>query len=326
MNRLTPMLSWCMLSWCLPLCCLLALIGATGSVAARGLTDPALRERQRTLVDAAVAGLAPQRPGQPDLYVIGVGGDSTEDVFRNETVYLDTLMSQRFGARGRVVTLINHSDSLIRTPRPLATLENLRTVLAGVGKTMDRDQDVLLLFMTMHGTPQHQLFVQMAPVYFDLIDPRQLRKALDDAGIRNRVLVISACYSGGFVPALKNDDTLILTAAHKNRPSFGCGPDSDATYFGRAWLVDALNDTTDFVAAFEAAKVRIAEREKAEGFRPSRPQSSVGKQIVPRLQAWQSQLVPGPKVAYVLPTPPTPAIDAAIPSKADSGKASKPKK
>lgn len=283
---------------------LLVLIGTTGPVAAKGLTDPALRERQRVLVESAVTGLAPQRPGLPDLYVVGVGGDSSEDVFRNETVYLDTLMSQRFGARGRVLTLINHSDSLIRTPRPLATLENLRAVLAGVGKTMDRDQDVLLLFMTMHGTPQHQLFVQMAPVYFDLIDPLELRKALDDAGIRNRVLVISACYSGGFVPALKNDDTLILTAAHKNRPSFGCGSDSDATYFGRAWLVDALNDTTDFVAAFENAKIRITEREQEEGFRPSRPQIEIGKQILPRLQAWQSQLVPGPKVAYVLPAPP----------------------
>lgn len=315
MNRL-PLLLWC----------LLALIGATEPVAAKGLTDPALRERQRVLVESAIAGLAPQRPGQPDLYVIGFGGDSTEDVFRNETVYLDSLMSQRFGARGRVVTLINHSDSLIRTPRPLATLENLRAVLAGVGRTMDHEQDVLLLFMTMHGMPQHQLFVQMAPAYFDLIDPPEVRKALDDAGIRNRVLVISACYSGGFVPALKNDHTLILTAAHRNRPSFGCGPDSDATYFGRAWLVDALNDTTDFVAAFETAKIRIAEREKQEGFRPSRPQMFVGKQILPRLQAWQSQLLPGPKVAYALPAPPAPAVDAAAPSKADSGKASKPKR
>lgn len=315
MNRL-PQLLWC----------LLALIGATGSVAARGLTDPALRERQRALIGSAVAGLAPQRPGQPDLYVIGFGGDSTEDVFRNETVYLDTLMSQRFGASGRVLTLINHSDSLIRTPRPLATLENLRAALAGVGNVMDREQDVLLLFLTMHGTPQHQLFVQMAPAYFDLIDPPALRKALDDAGIRNRVLVISACYSGGFIPVLKDKDTLILTAAHRNRPSFGCGPDSDATYFGRAWLVDALNDTTDFVAAFETAKTRIAEREKEEGFRPSRPQMFVGKRILPRLQAWQSQLVPGPKVAYTLPAPPAPAPGAAAPSKPDTGKTPKPKK
>jgi hypothetical protein len=309
------------------LLCILALMCVTDSVVAKGLADPALRERQRVLLDAAVAGLAPQRPGQPDLYVVGVGGDSTEDVFRNETMYLDTLMSQRFGARGRVLTLINHQDSLDRVPKPLATLENLRTALAGIGKTMDAEQDVLLLFITMHGTPQHQLFVQMAPNYFDLIDPRELRAALDDAGIRNRVLVISACYAGGFVPALKNDNTLILTAAHKNRTSFGCGADSDATYFGRAWLIEALNETTDFVAAFDTAKTRIAAREDAEDFRPSRPQIDIGKQILPRLQAWQSQLVPGPKVAFTVPSP---ASDAAASvekaSKQKDEKASKSKK
>jgi hypothetical protein len=304
---------------------LLILFGITGSAIAKGLADPALRERQRALIESALAGLAPQRPGQPDLYVVGVGGDSTEDVFRNEAVYLETLMSKRFGARGRVLTLINHSDSLNGPPRPLATLENLRSALTGVGKTMDHEQDVLLLFMTMHGTEQHQLFVQMPPFYFDLIDPHQLRKALDDAGIRNRVLVISACYSGGFVPALKDDNTLVLTAAHKNRPSFGCGADSDITYFGRAWLVDALNTTTDFVAAFETAKTIIAEREKAEDYRPSRPQIAIGKAILPRLEAWQSQLVPGPKVAFTLPAP-VPEPNAIQNQKPKTQKASTSKK
>jgi hypothetical protein len=307
--------------------CVLALLCVTDSVVAKGLADAALRERQRVLLESALAGLAPQRQGQPDLYVVGFGGDSAEDVFRNETVYLDTLMSQRFGARGRVMTLINHQDSLSGSPRPLATLDNLRAALTGVGKAMDPDEDVLLLFMTMHGTPQHQLFVQMAPGYLDLIDPRELRAALDDAGIRNRVLVISACYSGGFVPALKSDTTLILTAAHKNRPSFGCGADSDATYFGRAWLIEALNETTDFVAAFETAKARIAEREDADGFRPSRPQIEIGKQILPRLQAWQSQLVPGPKVTFTVPAPTQDAtVSVGKTSERKDEKASKSKK
>lgn len=309
------------------LVCMLAMLCVTDSVVAKGLIDPALRERQRVLLESALAALAPQRPGVPDLYVVGVGGDSTEDVFRNETAYLETLMTQRFGARGRVLTLINHQDSLDRAPKPLATQDNLRAALSGIGKTMDPEQDVLLLFMTMHGTPQHHLLVQMPPDYFDLIDPQELRAALDDAGIRNRVLVISACYSGGFVPTLKNDDTLILTASHRNRPSFGCGADSDATYFGRAWLIEGLNETTDLVAAFESAKTRIAEREDAEGFRPSRPQISIGKQILPRLQAWQSQLVPGPKVVFTVPAPAqNAAATAEKTAKQKDEKASKSKK
>ncbi|GAA4805229.1 C13 family peptidase [Lysobacter hankyongensis] len=276
----------------------------------KGMSDPGLYERERARVAAAVNALVPQRPGKPDLYVVGFGGDSSEDVFRNETEYLEKLMSQRFRTQGRVIALINHNDSLVRTPRPLATLENLRGALAGIGKVMDPEQDVLLLFMTLHGTPDHRLFVRMAPAYLDLITPEELRKALDDAGIRNRVLALSACFSGGFVPALKEPHTLILAAAHRNRTSFGCGPDSDATYFGRAWMIEGLNETTDFVAAFESAKSRIDARERAEGFRPSKPQIEIGEAILPRLQAWRDQLVPGPAVPYDYPVPArTPAQD-----------------
>jgi hypothetical protein len=212
-------------------------------------------------------------------------------------------MVGRFGAAGRVISLINHADSLETKPRPLATLENLRRTLAGVGRAMDPEQDLLLLFMTMHGTPQHQLFVRMDPAYMDLIDPEELRKALDDAGIRNRVLVISACYSGGFVPALRDERTLVLTASHRSRPSFGCGADSDATYFGRAWMIEGLNETTDFIAAFESAKGRIESRERSEGFRPSRPQINTGDAILPLLTRWRDQLNPGPPIAFDYPRP-----------------------
>lgn len=280
------------------LCLVFALCAALQASARETAASPAVRERDRQLLDETLAKLAPQRPGVPDLYVVGFAGDSEENVFRNEVRYLETLMAQRFGAQDRVVALINHRDSLMTAPRPLATLDNLRATLAGMAKRMDPEQDVLLLFMTMHGTQGHELLVQMAPRYIDLIDPQELRKALDDAGVRNRVLVISACYSGGFVSALENDDTLILTASRKNRPSFGCGSESDATYFGRAWLVEGLNDTTDFVAAFEGARTRIAAREKAEHFKPSFPQIDIGANISARLQAWQSQLRPGPRLAY----------------------------
>jgi Peptidase C13 family len=283
------------------LCAIFALCGSLQASTRETAASPGVRERDRQLLDDTLANLAPQRPGAPDLYVVGFAGDSEENVFRNEVRYLETLMAQRFGARDRVVTLINHRDSLMTAPRPLATLGNLRKTLAALGKRMDPEQDVLLLFMTMHGTQGHELFVQMVPGYLDLIDPQELRVALDDAGIRNRVLVISACYSGGFVPALESDDTLILTASRKNRPSFGCGTESNITYFGRAWLLEGLNQTTDFVAAFEGARARIAEREKAEDFKPSFPQIDVGANILPRLQAWQTQLQAGPVLAYPYP-------------------------
>jgi hypothetical protein len=276
---------------------LVLLIACALPSAAQDGSGESLRERDQRLLDAAFATLAPQQPGRADLYVVGFAGDGAEDVFRNEVDYLETLMTRRFAAKDRIVSLVNHVDSF-KKPRPLATLDNLRQALAGVGKAMDRDEDVLLLFLTTHGTPEHELYLQLPPVFEATITPRQLRAALDASGIRHRVVVVSACYSGGFIPTLRSPDTLILAAAHRNRPSFGCGSESTATYFGRAWMVDGLNHTTDFIAAFESAKLRIAEREKAEDFPPSQPQIDIGDRIGARLRQWQAGLTPGAAVPY----------------------------
>jgi peptidase C13-like protein len=273
--------------------------------------DESVAARDRRLLASDVAALAPQRPGQVDLYVVGFAGDSTENVFRNEVAYLDALMSKRFGARGRVVTLVNHLDSLTTTPRPLATLQNLRIALAGVGEVMDRDEDVLLLYLTLHGTEDHELAVQLPPVLEQWITPRELRRALDDAGIRNRVVAISACYSGGFIPALRGAQTLALTAARADRASFGCGSESDATYFGRAWLVDGLNRSASFVDAYDIAVGEISQWEREDGETPSLPQIEVGAEIGHRLQLWRSQLEPGAAVPYPYDADADDAPDAA---------------
>jgi hypothetical protein len=260
--------------------------------------DRSVAERDRELLAQTIAGLAPQRPGQVDLYVLGFAGDGSENVFRNEVSYLDTLMSQRFGAERHVVTLVNHIDSLGDAPRPLATLDNLRLALAGLGKVLDPGEDVLLLFLTSHGTEDHALIADLPPVFASTIDPAQLRAALNASGVRNRVVVVSACYSGGFVPALRSADTLVITAAREDRTSFGCGSDSHATYFGRAFLVDGLNRSDSFIGAYDIATAEIARWEQEDDQTPSMPQIDIGRNIAARLQRWQAQLQPGPVVAY----------------------------
>lgn len=262
----------------------------------------------------ALAALQPQRPGVTDLYVLGVAGDASDDVFRNETLYLKQLFERRFDASGRVAVLVNHPDNLGEHPyAPLATYDNLYDTLAAIGKRMDTREDVLLLFLTSHGTEDHTLYLQVDQDEEDYITPEDLRQALDDAGIRNRVVVLSACYSGGFIPQLHNADTLVLTAARADRPSFGCGNTSNATYFGQAWLVDAMNQTDDMVEAFGIAGRAISEREKQEGELPSLPQIWQGKHIGRLLERWRQGMHAGPAQPY--PYPPAedvsePAIDA----------------
>ncbi|CAE6759052.1 hypothetical protein XA1311A_18690 [Xanthomonas arboricola] len=250
----------------------------------------------------ALNALQPQRPGVTDLYVVGFAGDASDDVFRNETLYLRQLFEQRFAARGRVVTLVNNPDNLGEQPyAPLATYDNLYDTLAAIGKRMDRKEDALLLFVTTHGTEDHTLYVQVDQNEEDFISPQDLRQALDDAGIGSRIIVLSACYSGGFIPALRSPDTLILTAARADRPSFGCGNTSNATYFGQAWLIDAMNRSDDPLAAFDMARTAITAREQQEGELPSLPQQSLGKRIAPVLARWRAGLQAGAAVAYPYP-------------------------
>jgi len=258
-------------------------------------------------IDAAqlhktLSALRAQRPGVVDLYALGFAGDASDPVFRNEALYLEQLLSRRFDAAGHVVTLVNDADNLGEQPyAPLATYDNLYDALARLGKVMDPAEDVLLLFVSTHGTEDHTLYVQVSADEEDFITPADLRQALDDSGIRNRVIVLSACYSGGFIPRLKSPDTMIVTAARADRPSFGCGNTSNATYFGQAWLIDALNRTTDFDQAFALADREIGERERSEGEQPSLPQLWRGGRIGKVLAKWQSGLHAGAAVPYPFP-------------------------
>ena len=148
---------------------------------------------------------------------------------------------------------------------------------------MDRDEDVLFLFLTSHGSHDQKFSMQFHPLQLADLTPIDVRRMLDDAGIRYRVVVVSACYSGGFVESLKDDDTLIVTASAPDRNSFGCSNEADFTYFGKAYFDEALRSTDSFIEAFDIAVPRIAAREKQEGYDPSNPQISVGANIAAKL-------------------------------------------
>ena len=206
---------------------------------------------QPRMLREAVAKLMPRVAGRPNLFFIGFAGDGAEDVFLNEAEYARTLFARRFAANGHELLLVNNPATLSRYP--LATLTNFETAVDAVAEKMDRDNDILFLLLTSHGTDDHLLYVAMDPLPLDSIAPEDLADVFAKAKIRYKVIVISACYSGGFIDALKDDTTMIVTAARADRSSFGCGSDSDITDFGRAFLVDGLNRNVTFTGAFAEA-------------------------------------------------------------------------
>lgn len=258
----------------------------TGS--APGLVSESAFYRQHELLESAITDLAPSRPGVADVYVLTAGLYASEDVFMKEVGVISDLLERRFDAGGRVLRLVNNPATLAEVP--IATLTSVRRALAAIGENMDVEEDVLVLYLTSHGSEKHRLSVDLWPLALQEIDPAALRQALEDAGIRWRVVVISACYSGGYVEPLRNERTLVITASSATRQSFGCGAESDFTYLAKALFDEELRRTFSFEEAFARAKASIEERERAQGFVPSEPQIFVGEAIRDKLMAIERRL------------------------------------
>jgi len=130
---------------------------------------------------------------------------------------------------------------------------------------MDREPDLLALILTSHGSPAG-VAVQ-AGRRVEILSPRALAGLLDGAGVRHRIVIISACYSGVFLGPLANDDSLVITAADSEHSSFGCQDKVKWTYFGDAFFNTALRHTADLRQAFDEAR----DRAPARAALPSRP-------------------------------------------------------
>jgi len=255
--------------------------------------------RQARLMQDAVGGLAARTPDKPNLYLIAFAGDGSENVFRNEAEFVGKLFQERFAAIGHTILLINNPATL--TQYPLASLSNLQAAVEAINERIDPENDVLVLFMTSHGSREHELSVALDPLPLDQIAPEDLVDAFADTKIRNKVFVISACYSGGFIEPLKGPTTMVITAARSDRTSFGCGVKSAITDFGRAFFANGLNDHDTFPAAFAEARQLITEWETKAGEVHSEPQIATAPQIEGRLKAWRDSIHLGPPVPFASP-------------------------
>jgi len=246
---------------------------------------------QPKLLEHDVSALLPRQEGRPNLYLVGVAGDGGQNVFRREVDAVDALFAERFGTRGRSVKLVNNPATVRDTS--IATRTALAHTLKRVGSLMKQDEDVLFLFLTSHGSKDGRFTLSLPPLRLNDLTPTELKAMLDEAGIRNRVIVVSSCYSGAFIEALRDDDSMIVTASAKDRNSFGCSNEADFTYFGKAFFDEALRATDSFSEAFDRALPVIAERERKEDYKLSEPQRHVGARIEQTLAAWRAALGTG---------------------------------
>ena len=157
-------------------------------------------------------------------------------------------------------------------PRPLKT--DAAAVLDTLRGLSAKASGGCLVYFTSHGSPEG-IVVGNA-----LVAPLMMRMILDKAcGERPSVVILSACFSGVFVPALKKDDRMILTAARRDRSSFGCSESDKYPYFD-ACMLQVLPAAPDFPSLGPRVQACVARREREEGARPaSQPQVWVGKRF-----------------------------------------------
>ena len=236
--------------------------------------------RQGQLLQDTLAAVPASTPAS-ELYSLTLAGDGQQSVFLREADYVSRLLRERFGARGNI-TLINHREQFAN--RPLASRESLRQAIQMLAERSG-SEDLIFLYLTSHGSRDHQLVLQQPGLELNNLPAAELAELLKPLRERHKVLVISACFSGGFIAPLQDDKTLIMTAARADRVSFGCSEENDFTYFGRALFEQALQQTDDLGQAFALAKRFVSEREQAEDFEASEPQLADAPQVQ---KAWNA--------------------------------------
>jgi hypothetical protein len=215
----------------------------------------AIELSQPSLVEAEVKRLLPEQKGKADIYAIGIAGWSDQDVFIKELNGGLAALDKAMGLDRGTVRLVNHADTIATLP--IASRTNFASAVHAVAKIMNRDEDVLLIFITSHGGPTG-VGLRLSGAFSAILSPDHIATVLNREGIKNRVLIVSACYAGVFVKRLASPDSVVLTAADENSVSFGCSSERDWTYFGDALFNQNLGAGVSLEEAFENAKGRIS--------------------------------------------------------------------
>lgn len=156
-----------------------------------------------------------------------------------------------------------------------------RDIASALWDLSSRTSAGCFVYVTSHGSPDGVL------VGGGIWSPDKFARAVDNAcGGRPTVVMVSACYSGVFVPQLAAPERLVVTAARPDRTSFGCGNTDRYTYFDQC-VLESFSRVGDFPDLATSAKACVATREKQMGaVPPSEPQIALGSAAATELPHW----------------------------------------
>jgi len=217
-----------------------------------------------------IAVLPPDAVADPNVAVLAFGLVGSQSVFESEAKGSAAILAQRL----RADSVVARANTKTRGD---VTINAIKAAIQSAAAKMDRERDLLALILTSHGSSAG-VAVQ-AGRRVEILSPAALAGLPGGAGVRHRIVIISACYSGVFLGPIANDDSLVITAADSEHSSFGCQDKVKWTYFGDAFFNAALRHTADLRQAFDEARVIVRQRELHYHLVPSNPQIAGGKNI-----------------------------------------------
>lgn len=251
---------------------------------------PAEAAQQAEAMGQALAGLQPQRPGVVDTYVLSAALWG-EPVFENEAKEGAAILARHFDAEGRTIVLTAGRGGGPRT-FAAATPANINAALGKIGQIIDPNEDLVVVFLTSHGGQDGTVGIQDRNRLGGGLKPLHLRTSLAQAGIRNKAVIISACFSGHFILPFDEPGAVVLTAAAADKTSFGCEPSNAWTYFGDALFNHSLRSGASLTSAYDASlglitqwenkliadwnKLPASQKKQTPEPLPSNPQSGIG--------------------------------------------------
>jgi hypothetical protein len=133
-----------------------------------------------------------------------------------------------------------------------------------------------LVYVTAHGSPQGVAITRRN----EIMSPAQLDRVVDTAcGNRATVVVVSACFSGVFAEApMVRANRVILTAARRDRTSFGCSADNVLTVFDGC-ILQSVRSGAPWRQVAETARGCVATEERRLRVLASEPQLFVGPSV-----------------------------------------------
>ena len=202
--------------------------------------------------------------------VVLAAGDDAEPVFDNAA----RALGQRLAAAGVPAANIHRLSASGAEVGAAVEPALANVLLQRIGTLPARPGDRCLIFLTSHGERGAGLWLARSNT---AVSPDQLAQALSrGCAAVPTIVVVSACYSGGFATGkMAKPNRIVLTAARNDRPSFGCQVHRVYNFFDEC-LLGALPKSATWRAVADGSRECVHRMERALGERPSEPQAYFG--------------------------------------------------